>query len=85
MADIEAEAENIPAVTDTTPAELIQHTNRVLVWAEEILKKVNAQEIFESFEQGCRPLVRGGKRKQVYYIEVGTDDGKRTRIEVYSV
>lgn len=85
MADIETEAANIPDVTEPTPAELVEHTDKVLVYAEDLLHQVNAKEAFESFEQGCRPLIRGGKRKQVYYIEVGVENGKRTRIEIYAI
>ena len=54
MADLDTEQQQIPDINEPTPAELVEHTDKVLVYAEDLLHQVNAKEAFESFEQGCR-------------------------------
>jgi len=79
----ELENETIVEAPAVTEAEVLQATSDMLLKAEELLGEVNAGAVFSSIEMGCKPLSRQKAQRQVYYVEMVTDEKKRIRIEVY--
>jgi hypothetical protein len=79
----ELENETIVEAPAVTEAEVLHATNEMLQTAEELLGEVNAGAAFSSIEMGCKPLNRQKGQRQVYYVELVTDEKKRIRIEVY--